>query len=77
MCIYNNIVYYVQIFFPVAIYAHFYLLCIDHINETMHIIDNRKLPKHQTIATKYENQPQLVVSILFNRYINDQFVYTK
>ncbi|XP_021762247.1 uncharacterized protein LOC110727020 [Chenopodium quinoa] len=68
---------YQQIFFPVAIYAHFYLLCIDHINETMHIIDNRKLPKHQTIATKYENQPQLVVSILFNRYINDQFVYTK
>ncbi|XP_021741910.1 uncharacterized protein LOC110708108 [Chenopodium quinoa] len=44
---------YQQIFFPVAIYAHFYLLCIDHINETMHIIDNRKLPKHQTILKGY------------------------
>ena len=58
----NNNIIFVQVFFPVSTSEHFFLLCINHMEEKIHIIDNRKLPQHISVQSKYEEQPKMMVS---------------
>ncbi|XP_021725261.1 uncharacterized protein LOC110692534 [Chenopodium quinoa] len=50
-----------HVFFPVSTSQHFFLLCVNHIEDKIHIIDNRKLPKHVSVQAKYEEQPKMML----------------
>ncbi|XP_021744226.1 uncharacterized protein LOC110710262 [Chenopodium quinoa] len=57
----DSIVGYKQVFFPVSTSQHFFLLCVNHIEDKIHIIDNRKLPKKVSVQAKYEEQPKMML----------------
>ena len=53
---------FMQFFFPVVAYKHFYLMCINMYNGTIDLIDNRKLPMNVKASTKYEDNPGKMVN---------------
>ncbi|XP_021773036.1 uncharacterized protein LOC110736998 isoform X3 [Chenopodium quinoa] len=58
------------VFFPVPAYYHYYLFCINFTKKILEVIDNRKLQRHISFKSKYEDFPQTFLKA-FAQFLNE------